>query len=670
MDKAVARKTIEGLRQQIRHHDYRYYALSQPEIGDKQYDDLIKQLERLERQFPDLRTADSPTQRVGGQVQEKFKTIAHRVKMLSLDNTYSTEELRDWDKRVRKGLPGEEIQYVAELKIDGVSASLIYQDGLFSLGATRGDGSTGEDITENLKTIRAIPLRLFSQDHPAFLDVRGEIYMETAEFQAVNKEREKEGEVLFANPRNATSGSLKLLDPGLTAKRRLTCLIHSYGILEGKKNFVTHWDFFEEAKKWGLCTNPQNKLCHDLEEVIEYCRKWQEKQRALAYQIDGIVIKVNSLAQQQKLGFTMKSPRWAVAYKFPAHQATTRLKDIQVQVGRTGVLTPVAILEPVECAGVTISHSTLHNFDEIKRLDIRIGDRVILERAGEVIPHIIKVVDSVRTGKEKIFKAPQRCPECGSKITKEKEEDVAYRCINPSCPKQFERGLLHFSSRAAMDIEGLGESVVQQLIKKKLVRDFADVFSLKKEDLLKLELFAEKKAENLINAIAKSKQQPLSRLLFGLGIRHVGEKASSVLAGRFHTLDKIIQAKKEDFDNIPEIGEVMAGSIAEFFVHPESRKLLAKLKSAGLNLEEPGKDIKSSAISGKVFVFTGELSGLTRSEAQEAVKKLGAEVSSSVSKKTDFVVAGENPGSKFEEAKKLGVKIIHEKEFLRLIKES
>ncbi|MDP3142409.1 MAG: NAD-dependent DNA ligase LigA, partial [Candidatus Omnitrophota bacterium] len=608
MDKPSAKIKIEKLREVIRYHDYRYYILSQPEISDKEYDYLMRQLVALEKQFPELRASDSPTQRVGGEVQERFKAVAHRVRMLSLDNTYSFKELKDWDKRAQKGLGAAKAQYVVELKIDGVSAALIYENGLFKSGATRGDGAIGEDITENLKTIRAIPLKLFGKGHPGFLDVRGEIYMETAELLTINKEREKEGEDLFVNPRNAASGSLKLLDPALTAKRRLNCFIHSFGVMEGDNKFTTHWDFLSQAKAWGLRVNPNSRLCQNWDGVIEYCQKWQGKLRELPYQIDGIVIKVNSLAQQQRLGFTSKSPRWAVAYKFPAQQATTRLQDIQVQVGRTGVLTPVAILKPVECAGVTITHSTLHNFDEIKRLDIRIGDRVILERAGEVIPHIIKVVTSVRTGNEKIFKIPQKCPECDGKITKEKEEDVAYRCINPLCPKQFERGLLHFSSRAAMDIEGLGESVIQQLIKEKMVGDFADILLLKKEDLLKLELFADKKAANLIQAIAKSKEQPLFRLLFGLGIRHIGEKAAFVLADRFHSLDNLIQAKKEDFDSIPEIGEVMAESIFQFFKQAEIKKLMVKLKEAGLNLIEPQRDIKNSRLSSKTFVFTGELS--------------------------------------------------------------
>lgn len=667
MEEAIAKKKIDKLREEIRHHDYRYYALSQPEISDKEYDDLLRELQDWERKFPSLKSADSPTQRVGGQVQEKFKTIAHRAKMLSLDNTYSFEELKDWARRVEKGLKNEKAEFVTELKIDGVSASLIYGEGHFKLGATRGDGVTGEDITENLKTVRAIPLRLYGAGHPRFLDVRGEVYLEIAEFQEINKERQKTGEPLFANPRNAASGSLKLLDPKLTAKRQLNCFVHSFGLLEGKRTFDTQWDFFAQAKEWGLRVNLENKLCQDIDEVIDYCKAWQDRQRNLPYQIDGIVVKVNSLSQQERLGFTLKSPRWAVAYKFPARQAATIVEDIIAQVGRTGVLTPVAVLKPVECAGVTITHSTLHNFDEIKRLDIRIGDRVIVERAGEVIPHIVKVIDSVRTGRERIFKVPQTCPACKGKITKEKEEDVAFRCINPSCPKQFERGLLHFVSRLAMDIEGLGEAVVEQLIGKKLVKDFADIYQLKKENLLKLELFADKRAENLLKAIQRSKTRPFSRMLYGLGIRHVGEKAASILAERFHTLDAIMKAEKEDFDRIPEIGEVMAESIADFFSHSEIKQLMLKLKAAGVNTVEPEKRVRTSGISGKTFVFTGELTGMTREEAQGRIKELGAAASSSVSVNTDFVVAGENPGSKLAKARQLKVKILDEKEFLKLL---
>ncbi len=669
MDKKEAKKKIESLRQTIRKHDYQYYVLSQPEIADREYDKLLEELADWENKFPQFFSPDSPTQRVAGEAQEGFRTVTHRTKMLSLANTYSIKELEDWQARVKKGLRLAKLEYVAELKIDGVSASLIYEKGIFVKGATRGDGSTGEDITANLRTLRSIPLKLMGSNFPDFLDVRGEIYMELEGFKKLNQKREKRREVSFANPRNAASGSLKLLDAFQAAQRNLSCFIHSFGTREGGKEFATHWDFLETAKSWGLRINSENRLCKNLEEVIDYCRRWQEKRKTLSYEVDGMVIKVNSLAQQRELGFTLKSPRWAVAYKFPAHQVTTKVLDIEVGVGRTGVLTPVAILEPVECGGVTISHATLHNFDEIKRLDVRIADRVILERAGEVIPKIIKVVVGTRTGKEGVFKIPAKCPACGSRITKEKAAAVAFRCINPSCPMQLEKGLIHFASRLAMDIVGLGEVVVQQLISRKLVKDFADIYFLKKEDWLKLELFADKKAGNLIAAIEKSKEQPLSRLLFALGIRHVGEKAAYCFAQRFSSLENMLKAQKEDFDNIPEIGSIMAESIHQFFKQGETKNLLSRLIKAGLNTLEPKASLKKLILLNKKFVFSGELKRFSRSAASRLVLELGATVSSAVSKNTDFVVIGENPGSKYAKAKELGVKIIDGKEFERMINE-
>ena len=563
------KRQIEKLRDQIRHHDYLYYVDNQPEISDKEYDDLMRRLKDLEKENPAFITPDSPTQRVGGEPVAGFKTVKHKVKMLSLDNTYSFEELREWAERVRKGLPaGEKIEYVAELKIDGVSVSMTYEKGVLTRGTTRGDGETGEDITLNLKTIPAIPLKLLStagEKVPQTLEVRGEVYMTKKDFEQLNKERSEKGDALFANPRNSAAGSLKLLDPKLVAGRGLSCFIHSFGLIEGAHEFKGQWEFLQSAKKLGFRTNPENRLCGGLDAVIAYCEKWQDKREALDYEIDGAAIKVNLFDQQKRLGWTMKSPRWACAYKFPAKQATTRLLAIKVQVGRTGVITPVAELEPVECAGVTIKHATLHNFDEIDRLGVRIGDKVILERAGEVIPKIIKVLESSRTGKEKTFKVPAKCPACGGEITREKEEEVAYRCVNPSCPAQLERGLEHFASRLAMDVEGLGEAVVSQLIKNKMVKTFADIFFLKKEDFLKLELFAEKRAQNMVKAIENSKRQPLSRLLFALGIRHVGEKAAMVLAEKFGTMDRICSSTKEAIDEIHEIGSVMAGSVENFF---------------------------------------------------------------------------------------------------------
>jgi len=666
MAKDIERK-IEKLREVIRHHDYMYYVLSQPEISDKEYDVLMLKLKELEDKHPEFKSDDSPTVRVSGGILEGFRTVKHQQKMLSLDNTYSFQELQEWDERVHKGLGREKTEYVVELKIDGVSANITYKKGKLSIGATRGDGETGEDVTQNIKTIRAIPLVLLGKDAPELIEVRGEVYMQRKDLEFLNKEREEAQEGLFANPRNSASGSLKLLDASIVARRRLNFFAHSLGGYKGV-DISSQAEFLEKLKEWGVRVNPQTKLCRSLKEVIAYCEVWQEKRGRLDYDIDGVVIKINTLAQQKRLGFTLKSPRWAVAYKFPARQVTTVLKDISVQVGRTGVITPVAELEPVECSGVTISRATLHNFDEIKRLGVKVGDRVVLERAGEVIPKIIKVITSVRNGTEKEFRIPKTCPACGSKITKEKEEEVAYRCINPSCSKQIERGLIHFVSRTAMDIEGVGEAVVRQLVRKGLVRDFADIYSLEKDDFLKLELFKDKKAENLLKAIEKSKQQSLSRLIYGLGIKHVGEKAAYVLAQKFITMDNLIKAHLEDFDAIYEIGQVMAESIVNFLKLNSTQKLLEKLKDAGLNLKEKVAFVKKSVFTAKTVVFTGELKDFSRSQAEELVRRMGGNTSSSISENTDVVVAGENPGSKYNKANKLGVKIIDEKEFKEMIK--
>jgi DNA ligase (NAD+) len=657
---------IETLRREIRKHDYLYYALDQPKISDKEYDELMRKLKDLEEKYPGYKSNDSPTVRVGAGVLEGFKTVRHREKMFSLDNTYSFDELKSWDERVRKGL-GEsaKIEYVVELKIDGLSANITYEKGKLTVGATRGDGETGEDVTLNIKTIRAIPLILLDGNVPELIEIRGEVYMDTKEFQALNKERERQGLELFANPRNAASGSLKLLDTGIVAKRKLNFFAHSLGAYKGTE-ILTHWEYFQKLKDWGVRTNPQAKLCKNLEEAIDYCKSWQDKRQNLNYQIDGMVIKVNSIAQQKKLGFTLKSPRWAVAYKFPAHQATTEVLKISVNVGRTGIITPVAELKPVECGGVIIKHATLHNFDEIRRLNIKEGDRVLIERAGEVIPKVVKVVKKL--GKKPV-QIPKACPVCSGKVVKEKEEDVAYRCINPLCPAQLERGLLHFSSRQAMDIEGLGESAVAQLVKLKLVHNFADIYKLKEQDLLRLDLFKDKKARNLISGIEKSKLRPLSRLIYALGIRHVGEKAAYVLAREFKTMDNLMKAKKEDFDAISEVGPVMAESIANYFSQPQTKTVIEELKRSGLNMKEEASGVTAGGLlSGKTVVFTGQLRDYSRQEAEELARRHGANPASSVSKNTDLVVAGENPGSKYLDAKKLKIKIINEKEFKEMLK--
>lgn len=658
---------IEKLRQEIRHHDLRYYVLDSPEITDTEYDALMKRLLQLEAEHPGSVTEDSPSQRVGGAPVKGFKTVRHKEKMFSLDNAYSFEEIQEWSERVRKALSSrEKIEYVAELKIDGVSVNLTYRAGRLFIGALRGDGETGEDVSSNIRTIRAIPLSLQGDGYPDLFEVRGESFMSRKDFHTMNKEREEALEPIFANPRNASAGALKTLDPKIVARRRLLFFAHSLGAYSGK-GFKTQKGFLDEVKSWGLPVNPHTKLCSAIEEAERFCRHWQEKRQTLDYEIDGIVIKVNAIAQQQRLGFTSKSPRWAIAYKFPAQQATTKIKNISVSIGRTGVLTPVAEFEPVKCGGVTISNATLHNFDEIERLGVKIGDRVVLERAGDVIPKVVRVVESSRTGKEKAFEVPRQCPFCDSRVVKEKEEEVAYRCLNPSCPAQIEKRLLHFASRSAMDIEGAGEIVVHQLVEKAFVRDFADIYTLRKPDLLKLELFKEKKAQNLLDGIAASKARPLARLLFAFGIRHVGEKAAEVLAERFSVLGGLMKAKEEELSSIDEIGDVIARSVCQFFRSSETHKLVEKLERCGVNLTQPKARVVASTISHKNFVFTGELEHLSRGEAEALVKERGAYTSSSVSQNTDYVVVGRDPGSKFDKARKFKIPILDEEKFKKLL---
>ena len=654
---------IENLKGQLRKHDHLYYVLSQPEILDKEYDDLFHELKSLEDKYPQYRTDDSPSQRLSGGISAGFEAVKHKAGMFSLDNTYSIDELRLWDQRVRKGL-GEDskYEYVVELKIDGVSANLTYVDRKLILGATRGDGQAGEDVTANIRTIRAILPELLDKAPKDLFEIRGEVYMDKNDFLKVNQERLEQEEVLFVNPRNATSGSLKLLDSSLTAKRRLSFFAHSLGVYQGEP-IDTQWDFLTKLTLWGVRVNPYSALCSNIEEVIGYCQKWQDKRDELTYEIDGIVVKLNSFSQQKDLGFTAKAPRWAVAYKFAARQATTRVLAINVNVGRTGVITPVAMLEPVECSGVMISNATLHNFDEIERLGLRVGDRVLIERAGDVIPKVIKVVE--QKGKQP-YNKPEKCPACGEKIIKEKALDVAYRCINSDCPAQLERALMHFSSRDALDIEGLGEAVIIQLVKLGLLKSLADIYKLKISNLLKLELFKEKKANNLLSAIAKSKTQPLARLIFALGIRHVGQKAAHTLAKEFVSMDKLVQAKFEELDQIPEIGQVMAGSIIDYFNLRRTKKLIKELKEFGLNMRQEVVKFKANKLTGKTVVFTGQLEGFSRSNAETLVRQSGGLATSSVSSKTDFLVAGESTGVKFNKAKELGVKIINEKEFSRL----
>ncbi|MDD5584830.1 MAG: NAD-dependent DNA ligase LigA [Candidatus Omnitrophica bacterium] len=669
MEIETIKKEIERLRTQLRRADYRYYIESDPEISDKEYDELMRRLQDLEKKCPQFIRPDSPTQRVSGGTLEGFPTVRHKVKMLSLDNTYSVEEIQEWENKIKKMLPKNALlDYCVELKVDGVSCSLIYENGTLTIAATRGDGQVGEDVTANIKTIKSVPLSLIAKTAPVALEVRGEIYMEKKELELINQMRVRSGEPAFANPRNATSGSLKLLDPALVAARNLKYFIHSFGWIQGTQ-FQNHTEFLAQAKALGLRTNPHNKHCKSLTEAIEYCLFWQNKRDTLGYEIDGMVIKVNDYRLRDTLGTTLKSPRWAIAYKFPAHQTTTQVKKVEFQVGRTGIITPVALLEPVECGGVTISHSTLHNFDEIERLDVRIGDTVLIERAGEVIPKIVKVITSKRKGNEKKIKVPDTCPECTEKILKEKEEEVYWYCINPDCPARLKQSLLHFASRGAMDIEGMGDSIVEELVTRRMVKGIVDIYALKKEKLLILPFFAEKKAGNLITAIEASKQRPLGRLLYGLGIRHIGEKTAMTLAQHYKTIDRLLHVSEQDLQNISEIGPVMAQSAVKFFASAHVREMIEELKAKGLTLTQESKPIKKSPITGKIFIFTGELTGFSRTTAQSMVEALGGKWVSAISKNIDFVVIGANPGSKYDKARALGLKIISEEEFKKLIKE-
>lgn len=659
------KQKIQQLKEQIRYHDYRYYILSDPEISDTEYDRLFQELKELEKKYPQFITIDSPTQRVSGEVSELFKPIQHSIPMLSLENVYTDDEILEWHKRILKILGKKYPTFIVEPKIDGMSCALIYEDGILKLSATRGDGVTGEDITANIRTIKSIPLKLLLEKVPKKLEVRGEVFISKKNFQKLNDELKKNGQEVFANPRNAASGSTRQKDPNITATRPLDFFCHSFGQISDYK-IETDFEFLNLCKSWGLKIIENVEICPDIKEVIEYCKEWESKRDEFPYEVDGIVIKVNELNLREILGATMRSPRWACAYKFPAHQSTTKLLDVEFSVGRTGIITPVAVLEPVECGGVTISSATLHNFDEIERLDIKINDWVIVERAGEVIPKIVKAISSKRTGKEKKIETPKLCPQCGSKVIKEKEEEVAYRCPNQQCPAQIFKAVLHFVSRNAMDIEGFGEAVVEELLKLQMIKDIADIYTLKKEDLLKLPLFKDKKAQNLIAAIEKSRTRPLSRFLFGLGIRHVGQKSARVLAERFKTLERLQNVKYQQIDEIPEIGPVMAESIVNFFQNEKIKGLLKKFEKLGINPVEMVEK-KISPISGKKFVFTGELKSMSRSEAQKVVIDMGGDALGAVSKNIDFVVVGENPGSKYQKALKLGVKILNEEEFLKLV---
>ena len=674
---AKARAEAEALRRDIRYYDYRYYALDDPEIPDAEYDKLYRKLKDLEEKYPEIVTPYSPTQRVSGTASSSFKPVQHDPPMLSLDNTYNAEEIREWAKRVGKGLKGEPCPFMVEPKIDGLSLSLVYTDGSLKTAATRGDGETGEDVTANARTIQGLPHKILGNPPkptaPKLIEIRGEVYITKKDFKKLNEEQKKKGEEPFANPRNAAAGSLRQKDPKITQQRKLRFLAHSFGKIEsgfGPIPLTSQSGFLKICDMFKIPFFPkQTKRCNNIEEVIEFYNQQKDKIRELPYEVDGLVVKVDSIEQRRLLGQTAKSPRWAVAFKYPAPQVTTRVKNVIFSVGRTGVVTPVADLEPVPCGGVTISSASLHNFDEIGRLGLKVGDQVIVERAGEVIPKVVKVVSSVRTGIEKDIHIPKVCPVCKQPVVKEVEEDVAYRCVNPSCPAQIKRSLLHFASRDAMDIEGFGDAAVEQLVDGKKIRNFADIYSLKKEDLLQLELFADKKADNLLQNIEKSKSKPFSKLLYGLGIRHVGEKMARVLAKRFKSIEALQNASLETLQGIPDVGPIVTGSIRQFFGQTSVHSLLQKLKKAGLTMEEPDEQAgHPTPLAGKTLVLTGELENFSRSEAEGKVRELGGETSSSVSKKTSFVVAGSAAGSKLKKAKKLGIPILSEGEFLKLLR--
>lgn len=665
---ASLKKEMEELRQKLRHHEYQYYVLDEPEISDAAYDKLMNRMKELEKANPQLATEDSPTVRVGGAPREGFQTVRHERAMLSLDNAFSSDALRDWDRRVREGSGQEKIEYIAEHKFDGLSISLQYRDGVLARAVTRGDGTTGEDVTPNVKTIRSVPLRvdaavLKKAKLAGSFEVRGEIMMTRKAFEALNRQQEQTGGKLYMNARNSAAGSVRVLDPAITAARRLDFFSY-YFLVDGKVPFPKHSDSLEILKQLHFRASDDWKLCQGIEAVIAYCEDWDEKREKLPYEIDGVVIKVNSTGIQNELGYTSKAPRWAIAYKYPARQETTVVNDIRVNVGRTGALTPVAFLEPVQVGGVTVSRSTLHNMDEVERLGVQIGDTVLIERAGEVIPHVLKVVKEGKNRKP--FRMPKNCPECGSAIHKS-EDEVAYRCVNAACPAKRKESLLHYASRHAMDIDGLGEKIVDQLVDKGLVKDVADLYTLKEDEVAALERMAEKSAQNLLEEIAASKKNSLARLIYALGIRFVGERTGQLLAENFSSLEELAEASEEQLVAVSEVGPKVAAAIAEFFSEPANKRLIKKLRDNGVRPKAEKREVKSDKLAGKSFVFTGGLDHRSREEAGEIVKQHGGTVSSSVSKKTSYVVVGADPGSKYDKAKELGVPILSESDFEKLV---
>jgi DNA ligase (NAD+) len=659
---AVERE-LEALRAEIRRHEDLYYVQDNPEISDSEFDALISRLQELEAANPELITRDSPTQRVGGTPAEGFEEYVHRRPMMSLDNSYNIDDLRAFDDRCRRLADGRKLVYVAELKIDGLSISVHYNGGRLVRGVTRGDGTRGEDVTQNVRTIRTIPLKLRVANGIAAgeVEVRGEAYLPRSIFEKINAEREEEGAARFANPRNAAAGAIRQLDPRIVASRRLDMFAYDL-ITVDRKPFASHWDSLDWLDKAGFRVNPHRALCASIDEVIDFCNQMELKRDDLGYEIDGVVVKVNSTALQDEFGATSKAPRWAIAYKYPARQATTKVLSIVVQVGRTGALTPVANLEPVLLAGTTVARATLHNEDEIRRLDVREGDYVLIEKSGEIIPKVLKVIESRRTAPLKPFEMPAKCPVCGGLISKP-EGEVVSRCIAADCPAQLKAKLLHYSSRRAMRIEGLGEALVEQLVERKMVRDVGDLYALTVEAVASLERMAEKSASNLIAQIEQSKQRDLPHLIFGLGIRHVGERTAGILARNFRSLDALHTAMVEEIDAIHEIGLTVAESVRDWFDDSGNVELCKRLESYGVRTKMEkgqGRHVTSAEFSGKQFVLTGKLATLTRDEAKALVEAHGGRVTSSVSKKTDYVIAGEDAGSKLEKAQELGLRIINE----------
>jgi DNA ligase (NAD+) len=656
MDQQSAEKRIQELHELLNLYNYEYHVLDKPSVPDSEYDQLLRELIDLEDQYPEFKTSDSPSQRVGGAILDAFEKVEHRSQMLSLGNAFNEEDLRDFDRRVRQAV-GDDFSYVCELKIDGLAVSLRYENGVFVQGATRGDGSIGEDITSNLKTIRSIPLKI--KELLSF-EVRGEAFMPKRSFEALNKVKEEKGEEPFANPRNAAAGSLRQLDPKIAASRNLDIFLYALADI-GDTGIDSHSEGLNRLDRLGFKTNPERKRCATIEEVLEYVESWTGKRPDLSYDIDGIVIKVDSLEQQQALGFTAKSPRWAIAFKFPAEEVVTILKEIELSVGRTGVVTPTAILEPVRVAGTTVQRASLHNEDLIREKDIKIGDHVVIKKAGDIIPEVVNVLEEKRTGDEQEFSMPTHCPECESELVR-LEGEVALRCINPKCPAQIREGLIHFVSRNAMNIDGLGEKVISQLFKEQLIEDVADLYKLERDQLLQLERMGEKSVDNLLRAIESSKKNSLEKLLFGLGIRHVGAKAAKTLAQEFGAMDALMGLAQEELTNINEIGEKMADAVVAYFENDEVKELIQELKDAGVNMEYKGpKPVAASEadsyFAGKTIVLTGKIERLSRNEAKERIEMLGGKVTGSVSKKTDLVIAGEEAGSKLTKANELEIEV-------------